>query len=472
MLGQLQDGLFHATRPFIPALTAAGPAGFRADAKHDTCARKPCLSHSRSISRSPKGPWKFHAGDDPRWAAPTFDDSAWENVDLTPPLGSHDADVGLTGYVPGWTTKGHPGYSGYAWYRISVAITAPHGETLALSGPPDVDDAYQVFFNGHLLGSAGNFSGSTPVVYSIQPRIFPLPQSPAYASADKPVVSVLAFRVWMDDSSLSDAPDAGGIHIAPALGLTGGIEARYYLQWMQTFWGYVVDVILPILFVLVAIMACALIPFDPTDTAYRWLAVALLLIALIRLNQALFFWFQFESVPVFDFARNVFLDPLNLAAWTMAWRAWFQPRTPKWIPQAVAAFTVLYMAAQFVTRRSLHWALSHPVSAALHSVSSGVRLLFALLLLFIVYQGIRRRGRDAWFALPAVLLLSIGLFAQELSALRIPGIWFPYGVGVSRTQFAYSAFLIALFALLLGRLFSFASRSRRLVPGPMPAETL
>jgi len=418
------------------------------------------------------GPWKFHTGDDPRWAAPTFDDSAWENVDLAPPpLGSHDADVGLTGYVPGRTTKGHPGYSGYAWYRISVAITAPRGATLALSGPPDVDDAYQLFFNGHLLGSAGNFSGATPAVYSIQPRIFRLPQSPASASADKPVVSVLAFRVWMDRSSLS-SPDAGGIHIAPALGPTRGIESRYDLQWMQTFWGYVVDAILPVLFVLLAIMACALIPFDPSDAAYRWLAVALLLIALIRLNQALFFWFQFESVPAFDFARNVFLDPLNFAAWTMAWRAWFQLRTPKWTPKAVAAFTVLYMAAQFLTRPSLHLALSHPVSAAFHSISSGVRLLFALLLLFIVHQGIRRCGRDARLALPAVLLISIGLFAKDLSALRIPGIWFPYGVGVSRTQFAYAAFVVALFALLLRRLFCFASRSRRLVPEPRPAETL
>ena len=28
------------------------------------------------------GPWKFHVGDDPRWADPHFDDSQWETVDL------------------------------------------------------------------------------------------------------------------------------------------------------------------------------------------------------------------------------------------------------------------------------------------------------------------------------------------------------------------------------------------------------
>jgi hypothetical protein len=87
------------------------------------------------------GPWKFHSGDGSRWADPAFDDSSWESVDLTPAEGSHDADVGLSGYVPGWTAKGHANYSGFAWYRLHVLIDSPAGEKLSLAGPPDVDDA-------------------------------------------------------------------------------------------------------------------------------------------------------------------------------------------------------------------------------------------------------------------------------------------------------------------------------------------
>jgi hypothetical protein len=30
------------------------------------------------------GPWKFHVGDNPEWAQPDFDDSGWEDMDLTP----------------------------------------------------------------------------------------------------------------------------------------------------------------------------------------------------------------------------------------------------------------------------------------------------------------------------------------------------------------------------------------------------
>ncbi len=28
------------------------------------------------------GPWKHHPGDDPRWADPAFDDSAWESLGM------------------------------------------------------------------------------------------------------------------------------------------------------------------------------------------------------------------------------------------------------------------------------------------------------------------------------------------------------------------------------------------------------
>src|ERR1700679_957841 len=70
------------------------------------------------------GPWKFHTGDDPRWADPSFDVFAWETIALTPPPGAHDSDVGLSGYVPGWTSHGHKGYWGYAWYRMQMSVFA------------------------------------------------------------------------------------------------------------------------------------------------------------------------------------------------------------------------------------------------------------------------------------------------------------------------------------------------------------
>jgi hypothetical protein len=233
------------------------------------------------------GPWKFHTGDDLRWSDPNFDDSAWETVDLTPPPGAHDSDVGLSGYVPGWMSRGHKGCWGYGWYRIRMSVSAPQRDTLALAGPPDVDSAYQVFFNGQLLGGAGKFTGSTPIVYSVQPRMFSLPRPPALASRGNEESFVIAFRVWMGPWELDD-PEAGGIHIAPALGETDGVSARYQIQWLETVRGYIVEVLEAALFLLLAVMTFCLIAFDRQDHAYLWLSAAMVLTALMRAKPSIF----------------------------------------------------------------------------------------------------------------------------------------------------------------------------------------
>src|SRR6476659_5906620 len=40
------------------------------------------------------GPWRFHIGDDPRWANTDANDSDWETVELSAPASSNDGDVG------------------------------------------------------------------------------------------------------------------------------------------------------------------------------------------------------------------------------------------------------------------------------------------------------------------------------------------------------------------------------------------
>jgi hypothetical protein len=51
------------------------------------------------------------------------------------------------------------------------------------------------------------------------------------------------------------------------------------------------------------------------------------------------------------------------------------------------------------------------------------------------------------------------LFGGELlDPLGVPGIWFPFGIGVSRTQYVY-ALLIPLLAFLMAR--TLTNRTRR-----------
>jgi hypothetical protein len=218
------------------------------------------------------GPWKFTVGDspiDPRtgkalWAEPDFDDSKWETVDLTPKDRGISSISGTSGYVPGWTAKGHPGYWGYAWYRIRVLVQARRGQQLALAGPANVDDAYQVFDNGELAGHFGDFNGRQPVAYDTQPKMFPLPQPSSHGAATGqdgtgsdgtgPAKStrVLAFRLWMEPFSLIAGPDAGGLHSAPVLGEAGAVAAVYQMRWLEQIRSYAAIAAIALLFGLLA----------------------------------------------------------------------------------------------------------------------------------------------------------------------------------------------------------------------------
>ncbi|MGH7690167.1 MAG: hypothetical protein ACREN3_11230 [Gemmatimonadaceae bacterium] len=404
------------------------------------------------------GPWKFHTGDDQGWAAPNFDDSSWETVDLSAPAGAHDSDVGLAGYVPGWQARGHRGYAGFAWYRIRVTVHAPAGDTLALCGPFYVDNAYQLFVNGRLIGTAGRFNGPRPVATNLHlPRLFVLAPSLAPSGPDGTRTVVLAVRVWMDPLMLAD-PAAGGLHIAPALGTIAGAEAVYHAQWRSMFDGYVVDAAEAVLFLVLAAMTCTLIPFDPDDHAYRWLAAALVLLALARGNQAVFFWWQFESLAAFQLATAVTFTPLALAAWTIAWWRWFRLRDPAWGPKAIGALAAVYVVAEILLGSWFGGVFPHWVLAGVSDCVKGARLGLLGLTVFLVARGLAPPGRGKWIALVAIVLVSIGLYGSELSLVHVPGIWFPFGVGVSRTQYAYVAFDVALFALLLERLYALGRR--------------
>jgi hypothetical protein len=388
------------------------------------------------------GPWKFHTGDDKRWADPNFNDSAWETIDLTPPPGAHDGDVGLSGYVLGWTARGHAGYSGYAWYRLRIAPDPLNNQLLALTGPPLVDDAYQVYANGILLGSDGDFSETTPVVYAIQPRLFTLPASSQ---------TVIAFRVWVDAGTVSASPaDAGGIHIAPAIGTKTAIQSLYHHEWMQTFYGYVVDGVEPVFFTVLAVFAYCIYMFANKNPAYLWLILALMLTALVRVNQLVFFWMQVESAHEYDLVREVILTPLGIAIWIIAWRAWLGiSNSILWLPKITAIITSLFILCRLF---SLPWFMPgvfHSYNNNFDTACNILRLVLLVILLVVIFTGIRQNKNVRWLTLLAMILIAAGLFAQELSAIHVPGIWFPFGVGVSRTQYAYAGFIILMFMLLL-----------------------
>lgn len=377
------------------------------------------------------GPWRFHLGDDTRWALPGFDDSRWATVDLTPAPGAHDGDVGLTDYVPGWQARGHEGYAGYAWYRLHLTVDTPAGTPIALLAPAYVEDAYQIFWNGILIGGSGDFSGGTPVVYSTRPQVFRLPPEAANVRA-----GVIAIRVWMR-SGLARTPDAGGIHVPPMLGTSEAIHAQYQLDWLQTVKGYVVEVAEPLAFVLLAILAWCFRTVIRPGRFVRWLCAALLLTAAYRLNQAAYYWTPYENLSVY-LAVHWVLIPLGLAAWIMAWRHWYQLERWRWLTYAIGVITLASVV--------LVLTLPHDTLAAARPLW---RIPLAVVLLATAVLGLRKRQPDRLLAFATVLAVAVSQFSGELAALGVPYIWFPFGTGVSLTQYAYAAIIVGLAVLLV-----------------------
>jgi hypothetical protein len=171
------------------------------------CAQVPAASRVfalRNLGRATvplDGAWRFHTGDDPAWAAPGFDDSGWQAI-----------DVGRA-----WEGQGHPYYTGFGWYRLHLDIPANGAADwqLALLSPY-VQDACEVYWNGELVGRVGK-----------------LPPDPTWYPHQRPAViplgalrsGVLAIRVWKAPYVFLSFPDEGGLVSVPQAGSREGVNA-------------------------------------------------------------------------------------------------------------------------------------------------------------------------------------------------------------------------------------------------------
>ncbi|MGO9336934.1 MAG: SpoIIE family protein phosphatase [Terracidiphilus sp.] len=407
------------------------------------------------------GPWKFHTGDSPTdpktgsplWSEPAFDDSGWENVDLTPESGATDPISGLSEFVPGWTAKGHPGYWGYAWYRIRVQVVTKPGEQLALAGPSNVDDAYQAFDNGTLVGHFGDFSRAHPVVYFTQPVMFALPESAASAgSPGHESTQVIAFRLWMEPNTLLESNDVGGFHTAPLLGQSGAVTARHQMRWLELIRSYILTPIIALGFGLLSIVACSLLLFDRSDRVYLWIGLVLFISSAFYASICIGSWTQLVGAIPLTILQDVILVPLFYTGWVMVWRVWFRLRRPTWMPGVLAGLVLVLMVSNALGENIFFNLVSQPVSHAFHLTSIGVRLLLALLMLSNVFMGIRDQGLDGWVVLPATLFSAISGFQNELRVLHIRTNWLVFGANISVFFLANLLLVAAVAVLLLRRL--------------------
>ncbi len=159
------------------------------------------------------GPWQFHVGDDATWAQPQSSDAGWEQLSASKT----------------WGAQGHPSYVGYAWYRKHIHLN------LAPGADPDiamlilhVDDVYEIYWNGLLVGKYGTMppGGS----FSYRPAVQTFGLGPVRDG-------VLAIRVWKAPLTSFDGDNLGGLNAPPVVGSPAAIaamKAESDYTWMRS----------------------------------------------------------------------------------------------------------------------------------------------------------------------------------------------------------------------------------------------
>ncbi len=144
------------------------------------------------------GQWQFRVGDDTAWSSPTFDDTGWERLLVDRP----------------WGDQGHYGYAGFAWYRrhLDYVRSAGSPDDVMLY-MPHVRCAYQVYWNGGLVGHYGRLPAS-PLFRSASSQAFLL---------GRPLHGVLAIRVWTAPLDSASPGNDRGMTATPMVGTSEAI---------------------------------------------------------------------------------------------------------------------------------------------------------------------------------------------------------------------------------------------------------
>jgi hypothetical protein len=160
--------------------------------------------------------WRFHMGDDPRWANPGFDDSHW----------------GLLKPDQPWSASGEKDVDGFAWYRFEVRIPADVREP-SLFLPQLWVYSFQVFADGKLIGSVGTF----PPHQQIDLVPFLICPLPTGNTGERDIT--IAIRAWNWVKGRLDSPLGANVRIGAREQIDAWARAAILGEfWRMSFAGY------------------------------------------------------------------------------------------------------------------------------------------------------------------------------------------------------------------------------------------
>lgn len=409
-----------------------------------------------TISQAAKwltGPWKFSPGDSPwvngapLWAQPEFDDSQWAAMDLKAKHGSIDPTLGTRGFVPGWMAMGYPNLTGYAWYRLSLRVNTA-GQRLSINLPGNFDDAYQLYVNGQYLGEYGRFTTHGVDTASSLPQSFPLP------GLDKDGDLEIALRFYMNPATPVKTPQAGGLHQAPVLAVSGVAKLLFQSQSGAAMRTEYRNLLMFFIYLLLAApLALRAWRKNRREQVWLWLFLLMaqqMITSILDVTGNL----VAMSFTSYNLLFDVLFAPLGRPLWIMFWWEWFGLKQRRWIPWAAWLLTGGRALCEFCSDSpffGIHgipqgWLTPFDKTAGWLLGAQGVVLLVVLI------EGFRRDFRDALVAALPVGLLVFTTFPIVSGFLSNYSEFYPFGIPVD-SQFIVQLLLLAAVAAVAARRF-------------------
>ena len=368
------------------------------------------------------GPWQFHLGDSPAYASPGLDDSSWQPV-----------QAGQS-----WETQGHPDYTGYAWYRRHLILSAdgPADWTMALL-LPNVEDACDVYWNGDWVGSYGKTPPHPVWYWEPKPTAIPLGRAQS---------GVLAIRVWKAPYTLLTFSGEGGLVAVPRVGSEEAIdgllrESHYRDTNSEEF---------PLLLMLVSgtIGVLALLAFlrDRSRGMLFWLALAMLTPMLrwpIDVAGLLPFRADYGLIAPVIFLYDIavwflLLDLLGLRSHARL------VRWTKYVAVAAMSLDLLHAALQ-----AIDWSRGHAHLLLIADIAvTTPEVMLELWGLVIVVFALRSRLDAArWMLTIAALLMELLQAFDDFTGLGARWTHWYFGLGIDTALFSVGGFSFTLRSL-------------------------
>lgn len=373
LAGRLAISLSLLLAPFCiaqnPASKPAQPGAFSLESDHLPIA-------------SLDGLWRFHAGDDPGFASPALDDSAW-------PLVHSDQS---------WAEQHLPIAADTFWYRAQVLVPAG-SEPLSLY-LPEVVMSYQVYRDGQLVGGFGampphpHMTSTMPMVFEIFPGRSPQPR-----------VLLLAIRCWRWPGL--NRAFAFGLSPGIRIGATPLIRQSAVLETHQLFWNFAAIVFLTLLEGIASLAAIGLFLFRRHQPEYLWYGLFCLFSAASR---CLDVWHSYHAI---DIAGYLLLRDILTAAYFFALMAFVYRLLGgkrNWLFWSAVAATLARLALSIVD--FVPWMISSRWILVNQALFDGLQTFFVLpYVVWFIALLIRKAiagNEDARLLLPATMLAAIG----------------------------------------------------------------